>query len=423
MEQAADLISTTQPDAKSAPLEPRDADKPNPVETSTPKAEEPKAEKPDIDTAIRKAFEKSTGEKAPERGEREAKPAAQKGEDEEKPAAKPTPAADAPSRERGADGKFTSKEAKEPSGTPEQAEGSEQTGEEKPRLSEGRRHHEPPARFLPRARDAWVNVPNAVKEEITRLTAEDEAANAEYRESHERWNELKPLHEQARANGTTIKQYIENTSQITRLLSTNLLQGMDVIARQYGTDLRSLAAHVMQQSGGGQPQQGQQPQPQQASRESQQMRQTIQRLEQQVAQLTQGAEQDRGQRVLADMQTRIIDPFRNEPEHARYAELEPHIAKFLNSGMIPSNLSERQKLEEAYYMADRLYPAAPFSGSSQSAAPEAKRVNPAGLKSVTGSPSPGISDTTRTAKGKEDAKDLDAVLKRSFAKGGARLGR
>lgn len=419
MNEAADLISTTQPDApvKQVPLEPRDP-KPNPAESSTPKAEEQKP-KLSIDDAIRKGFEKATGEKPPPRGERDdrAAPAKDEPKVEEPAAEKPKPAEATPSRERAADGKFVGKEPKEPSGAePEQAEGSEQAGKEKPLPSEGKGRHEPPARFLPRAREAWTNVPNVVKEEIARLAAEDETASAEFREAHERDKELKPFHEQARANGTSVRQYIERTQAIQQLLDKNLLQGMDTLARQYGTDLRSIAAHVLQQ-----PQQQGQPAP--ADR---QLQQKIAGLERTIQELQQGVQQDRGTRVIQDVEANVVTPFRNEPGHERYAELEGHIAKFLHSGMIPDNLSPRQKLEEAYFMADRIYSAAPSQASSGAAAdaPDATRVNPAGLKSVTGSPSVGMLDTSRgSRKGKEDAKDLDAVLKRAFAKGGVRASR
>jgi hypothetical protein len=65
-------------------------------------------------------------------------------------------------------------------------------------------------------------------------------------------------------------------------------------------------------------------------------------------------------------------------------------------------------------MADRLY-ASSTKAPRQSSAPASKPlVDPAGQKSVTGAPTPGLS--VNKAANKDSAKDLDAILRRSLAK-------
>ncbi len=130
-------------------------------------------------------------------------------------------------------------------------------------------------------------------------------------------------------------------------------------------------------------------------------------------------DEERAEQVrLEQVAQRFIEPFK--ADHPRYDELESDIAFFLKSGKIPQSLSERERLEAAYDMAERINPAPKFGASREPGTPASvpRPLDPAGKKSVTGSPTPGLS-TTR-APGKEDAKDLDAILRRSLAKATAR---
>jgi hypothetical protein len=124
---------------------------PTPVERSTPVEPKPEpapeVKKPDLDTAIKTAFERS---KADKEAKDAGKPTA-----ETKPDPKETPEAKA-ARERQPDGKFAptpGKEPKEPSANPsaEPADGSGQDGKAEAKPSEGKDYTKPPAHFLPRA--------------------------------------------------------------------------------------------------------------------------------------------------------------------------------------------------------------------------------------------------------------------------------
>lgn len=379
-----------------------------PAEKSSPA---PKEDKPDLDTALKRAFDKANeNAKAKNEAKADPEPKAKKVEAEPEETAeaseeeKPAKA----ERERGPDGKFAPKEPKEPSAQAEQADGSGQDGEAETRPSEGRDSSRPPARFLPRAQEKWANVPHVVKEEIHRWETETARELEEHREAARQWHELKAFDEMARQSGTSVKDAMTNFVNINNLLRQNPVAGVERVLASVGITPQQYAQHILgQQRQPGQPQQ-------QANSE-------VAALKQQIAQMQHEQrtflQQQQEQQVTSQMVNSVIEPFRQEVGADNYDYLEPHIAKLLNSGMIPSNLSERQRLEEAYWMADRLY-ASSTKAPRQSSAPASKPlVDPAGQKSVTGAPTPGLS--TKTA-AKGDAKDLDAILRRSLAKATAR---
>lgn len=400
------------------PIDTTPAQTPAPVEKSTPV--EPKVEaevkpepvkKPDLDTAIKTAFERSQAQKA-EKDAKEPKP------DAPKPDAKveaETPEAKA-ARERAPDGKFAPKEPKEPSApvVAEPADGSGQEGETKPRPSEGRDYTKPPAHFLPRAKEAWPSVNPDVQGEVHRMAQNYEKGIAEYKESHENWTKLREFDQMAKQAGTTVPDALKNYVAIDQLLRTNPVEGIGRVLNAAGITPEQYANHIL-----GQKQQAAQ-NPQQA--QTNQLGQTIQQLTAQIQQMQQ-REQQREQEAaeakrIAEIEQKFITPFK--AEHPRYDELQDDIAFFLNSGKIPSNLSEQERLEAAYDMAERINPAPQFKAKDEPGTPAfaPRTLDPSGQKSVTGSPTPGLA-TTR-APGKEDAKDLDAILRRSLAKATAR---
>ncbi len=412
----SDEISTNPVEStgvQQVPVESHDKqNEPNPVEKSTPTEPKPeKVDKPDLDTAIKRAFEKS-------QAKTEADKAPVKEPVKEAPKPVETPEAKA-ERLRNPDGKFVSREPKEPSAsTAEPADGTGQDGKADARPSEGRDYTKPPARFLPRAQENWANVPNTVKEEIHRLETETQREIETHRAGATAWKELESFDQMAKQSGTTVKDALTNFVNINNLLRQNPVAGIERVLQSVGVTPQQYAQHVM----------GQQAQPQQpngqagAPRPSQQPdigRIVQQQVSQALQPIMQQFNEQKEQQTLSHVQNTIIAPFKNEQGHERYDELEEHIAKFLNSGMIPSNLSERQKLEEAYWMADRLYASSFQAPRTQSAPASAvPLVNPAGQKSITGSPTPGLSTTK--APSKEDAKDLDATLRRAYARATAR---
>jgi hypothetical protein len=412
-------MSTTEsfapPTPQQVPVDNPSSLAPVPAESSTPKEEKPEpAKKPDLDTAIKTAFEKSQAQK--DAKDAAAKPQAKEEATPAKPepasAAKPQETAEAKAvRERDeASGKFVSKEPKEPSAsTAEPADGSGQDGKAQARPSEGRDYTKPPAHFLPRAKEGWGSTPPDVQGEVHRMVENYEKGLSEYKESHEKWKPLREFEQIAKQAGTTVPDYLKSVYAIDQLIRTNPVEGIKRVLATANITPEQYARHVLSQS----QQQAQNPQAQAYAQLQQRIQQQDQKLAEMEAQNRQREEESRLQQVAQ----KFIEPFKTD--HPRYDELEGDIAFFLNSGKISSSLSEHERLEAAYDMAERINPAPKFAANEPGTQAFAPRpLDPAGQKSVTGSPTPGLSTTRPPSK--DDAKDLDAILRRSLAKATAR---
>lgn len=268
------------------------------------------------------------------------------------------------------------------------------------RQSEGQKHHEPPARFLPKAKEVWANVPHAVKGEIARLTQEHEAEVTKYREAGERYEPLRQFDEMAKSSGTDLKTALTSYTNIENLLRSNPVQGVAEVLRNIGLTPQQYAQHVMQNPQAHdqalrQPPQQQQPIPQRPS-------------DPEVAALKEELQSMRQEQTVQS----IIAPFAKD--NPRYYELEGDIAFFLTSGKIPASLTPQEKLEAAYDMAVRINPT---SSVTSSQAPETLAVakpapsDPAGSKSIRGAPNGQDPDDDDP-----DATDIRTLLRREMRK-------
>lgn len=397
--------------ATQVPVEPHD-NAPSPAESSTPK-QEPKLEvkKPDLDTAIQTAYAKAKADADAKDVAKGVTPkvdpeGTKKPEVEAKPDPKPAETAEAKAqRQREADGKFAPREPKEPSAPAESADGSGQEVKADARPSEGRDYTKPPAHFLPRAKEAWGGVNPDVQGEVHRMAQNYEKGIAEYKESHENWSKLKEFDQMAKQAGTTVPDYIRNVRAIETLIAQNPVEGIKRVLATANITPEQYARHILGQ------QQEQQANPQAA--QNGQLIQTIQELTQKIQGIEMRDAQREEEARLNAIADKFVAPFK--AEHDRFDELEEDIAFFLNSGKIQFNLSEQDRLAAAYDMAERINPAPKFIANPEPGTQATPRpLNTAGLKSVTGSPTPGLA-TTR-APSKEDAKDLDGALRRAFAK-------
>lgn len=241
------------------------------------------------------------------------------------------------------------------SAAPEQdADATAQTKDQpQERKSEVRDRPEPPARFLPKAKEVWRNVPQAVQSEVSRMVQDHEQEVSQYRESHQFREELREYETMGKQHGMSVKQALDNYVGIERKFAEapsegfkqllgNLKmppqQAISHILQAYGVSPQALAQHMSQQPEQYAAQQRQAPQQQQQQEDPR-----VNQLQQQ----------------LMDMQTQIahqqfVEPFARE--HPRYAELESDIAFFLQSGKIPANMSAAEKLAAAYDMAERINP-------------------------------------------------------------------
>lgn len=370
-------MTAPEPVAPDNTVQPADP-KPNPAEKSSVLPEKTPEPKKDLDTIIKESSEKLKARDAEkEEGKKpepkaEAKPEAKA---DAKAEPKETPEARA-ERERAPDGKFKAQENPPPE--KDGAEGSGQEGEAK-RPSEGRDVNQPPARFLPRAKEEWANVPESVRSEVHRTIQNMEKGMEEYKASHEAMKELRDFDAMAREYGTTIKAALENYTRIDGLLRSNPEEGMARVLATIGLTPEQYAQHVLGKA---------QASPEQ--RQQTQLNQTIQSLQQRLDAYEQ-RDREREQKemeeaALREVETRFIAPFK--ATHERFDELEQDIVFFLNSGKVPFDMPQQQRLEAAYDMAERLNPAPGYTAKTApiTPAPATERLNPAGQKSVTGSP-------------------------------------
>lgn len=363
-----------------------------------PKQEEPKPAKLSATDAINKAFDEAGVENKDDG-------------DDEKPvveakAKTPEPKSEAVKPEKSA--------------APEKAvaEGEREQPQKVEGQSEGRKIIEAPARFLPKAKELWRNVPNPVREEWARIEAERENEISQHREASQFREELKEFEAEAKATGTTVKEALSNYVTMEKSLRADPAQGfrqllsnmqmqpqqaISHILRAYNVTPQALAQHISQNPNdytalaAPRPQQFQQPQQPQ----NQEVSPEVKALQEQVNAM-------RAQQV----QAAVVDPFREEyPEYDQYEE---QIAKVLHRGIIEelhgTGLSPRDRLEVALFM---VAPHVARRGSGNEAVYNdnsvqvaSRDISPAvdlrGTKSITGAPH-GVETDRKRKMSKEDA--------------------
>lgn len=274
-----------------------------------------------------------------------------------------------------------------------------QEATERSRQSEGREHQQPPARFLPAAKEVYANVPNAVKAEISRAFKEHETELSQYRTSHESYESIREFDEMAKSGNTDLRTALSKYTGMENMLRTNPVQGLAEVMRNIGITPLQYAEHIMKnpQLHEYRPQQQQAPQQPVRSPEIDQLKQEMQAM--------------RHEAVARD----IITPFREA--NPRYDELQEDIAFFLQSGKIPSSLSPIGRLEAAYDMAARINPtsvAADRQAANDIAVTDGPS-KPAGTRSIRGAPADGA-DTAIP----ERELPLRALLRKEYRSGTGR---
>lgn len=258
---------------------------------------------------------------------------------------------------------------------------------------------EPPARFLPKAREVWANTPNPVKAEIARWEREHAAEAETHRAAKQFHEELREYDELAKSTGTTVKEalasYVELEQSFARdpegtlprllqKVNMNPMQAVLAVLKSAGATPQQFAEHVRLNPG---QYQGQAMQPQ---------RQPAQPAPDPMAsRALQEVHQLKEQLVRQDVYTSVVAPF--AAEHPRYEELQEPIVKILKSGMVPESMGLIERLEVAYDMAERLNPAPYREASEADPARPTPPVNPvAGKKSIKGAPTGGKAPAMRT---------------------------
>lgn len=325
--------------------------------------------------------------KAEDKPEKDARPE----KDEGKEKAEKEPKDEKPERERAQDGKFA-KTDKEPvegkEGEPEKAATGQEATERRP--SEGR-HTEAPARFLPKEKELWGNVPNSVKAAIHRVSQEYEAEVSQHREASENWQKLSKFDQMAKQHNTSVSDALERYTNLDGLLQSNPIEAIRQILATRGITPEQYAHHVVNN-----------PDAHRAPAAPAAPDPVVQQMTGKVEQLEATIEQMRQSQAAAQ----IIEPFR--AANPRYDELQDDIALFLQSGKIPASFSPLERLEAAYDMAVRINPTSNVEALQPREATAAKTERPArpdaGTKSIRGAPDNG--QDTEVEEGDDDIRDM-----------------
>lgn len=273
-------------------------------------------------------------------------------------------------------------ETGEKSAAPEKDDAGTGQDGDKARQSEGRKYHEPPARFLPEAREKWGPTPFTVKAEIHRILQENEQDVSTYRESHEKWQNMAKFDEMAKKHNTTPWDALERYTAVDGLLHSNPVEGIRQVLATVGITPEQYAQHVLKNPQAHQAPVSRAPDPvqQQTSPEIEALRAEVEALK-----------RDRSIEQTAP----IVQAF--AASHPDYHALEGQIAEVLSSGVIDkiygAGLSPEEKLSQAYRMVGgrSSVPSHPDPAGSQvdSRPVETRQVDPAGQKSIRGAPNGG----------------------------------
>ncbi|WP_273727481.1 hypothetical protein [Brucella gallinifaecis] len=248
--------------------------------------------------------------------------------------------------------------------------------------------NEAPQRFHDVAKQEWGNTPESVRAEVHRSITELENGLTKYRQSHEKYEAIREYDELATTHGTTVKDALANYTGIERLLHQDPFAALEqivanVAAHKRWTNpdgsqvtFRDLAGHYLNQP---------------ADRVASRQDSVIRQMSEQIAQLTNRSaafEQSMQENRLRETQALLQDFAK---EHPRVEELADDIAFLIESKRVST-------LQEAYELADRMNPSkAPLTQVSETTKEnpaaqtrtEARPVNPAGVKSISGAPTAG----------------------------------
>lgn len=276
-----------------------------------------------------------------------------------------------------------------------------QEGADKSRQSEGQKYHEPPVRFLPKAKEVWANVPHAVKGEIARMSQEHEAEVSKFRHAGERYESIRQFDELAKSNGRELKESLAKINEIEDTLKRSPIAGLEAILREVGprkadgshVSLYEVAQFIVQQT------------PQQFAQSVQPAQQAQTQQRQPDPEVVALKAEIQSMRTDQTVQS-VIAPF--AAQNPRFQELQEDIAFFLTSGKIPASLPPQERLEAAYDMAVRINPTssvAPSQAREELADAKTAPSDDAGAKSVRGAPNGGEDPPE-----KRPAKSIRALL-------------
>lgn len=320
------------------PTEPQAAPQPAPQAEPTPTpAAAPKAPDESSDASLRRSLEKAfagLGDDAEPGAAPPAEPApTQPTEPAKEPTAEPTaePARDAQGRfVKAADAPPAEPASTEPAPAEPAKPAAETTAAPKDDWSE------PPQRFHALAKEAWAQAPKEIRAEVYRVQTELENGLRQYQE---RWAPLQRWAEMTQQAGTSIDQALANYVNLEQAIRRDPVAGTRMALRSLGVDFDRMIDTIA----------GREP-----TQELQAAQMRVAQLENYVNQVDAAlrAQQSTSAQQATSQIEQEIGALVAANQLPRLAELGPKMTVLIDSNLAGS-------IEEAYRMADQLYPAAP----------------------------------------------------------------
>lgn len=237
----------------------------------------------------------------------------------------------------------------------------------------------------------WAKLPESVREEVVKRSEAFDKGIEQYKTGADRWNELGDFEKLSQEHyKRPLKETLSNYVELDKLLSTDLLAGLERIVGSRGWKddqgkyhpftLKQIAEHVMAQEG-----------VETFNNESMELNRKLDAALRKIDELEKG--QTRKQESEAESRRssiqKQIDTFAKEAP--RWAELEGDIAKVLKSDLIDRTGDPVADLKAAYEFADkRLKPAPSLSPPApELPAPDPEAQTRKGTASVSGAPGSG----------------------------------
>jgi hypothetical protein len=236
-------------------------------------------------------------------------------------------------------------------------------------LPEGTPYRDPPPRFSERAKQEWHAAPEGVRADIYRMHQEVEGMHQHYRADKAEMDTIRPFHDMARQQGTSLQRALSNYVGMEQKLREDPLGGFELLANNLNLHtadgrklgFRDIAYYALTQS----PEAHQLIQQQNAAQAHQHQ---IGQLHQQQQALARQQAQMQYERQFTYTRS-AVDQFADS--HPRFDELGDLIQQELALGF---------DLNQAYARADRLRP------STQAAQTRTTPAQTRSDKSISGSP-------------------------------------
>lgn len=243
-----------------------------------------------------------------------------------------------------------------------------------------------PRDFQGRAATQWTSTPRSVQEAVFKLERDYEEKLSRSSAIRQEWQQVEQYAEMAKKSGTTLPVALARYVEAEKAIQENPVAGITAIMRNAGLDPAQFAQMVLQNPDAYR---------QELIKGQQQFQQrSAQAKDDQLAQMQRQMEAMQQSQAADRVRMELIEPFR--AANPRFDELQEHVAKFLNSDIIDRNLSPAERLQQAFSMAERLYPASEEDPEENSEEENEKPRKKTGKsKQVSGSPSSGTRSGAR----------------------------